>query len=188
MNFKKKSSKSTESNNIIDVDAKEYFINSANENKEEKNKKNIFATNTMLDHSFESNFNKFTFSKFIKVNMRNTQIHNSSNFLKSCKIYLEKILGIKLINKVTIEKYKIHNDVIVNIQIVVSFNSPVSYGYLDDFKYPSNWFLVPMTYPNKYQMSSKQSQTHNKQNFFQQQNQNINKANINMMRKPNKRK
>lgn len=125
-----------------------------------------------MNHCFESQFNKFTFSKFIKVSIQNTMIHSSSNFLTQFKAYVDKILGSKLVNKVTIEKYKMNFNIINCIGVIISFNVPVSYGYLDDFKFPSNWFLIPFILQQRFRNGSKYALSQNQYNKKKNQNNN----------------
>lgn len=148
-----------DNNAIIDSDAKHYFTNEKTKNNN-KNKEiikvNIFSNKTMLSHPFSQNFDKLAYSKQIKVIMHNTMIYNITNFSTDFKNTISKILASKLINEVTIAKYRMEDNMINQIEVVVSFTAPINHEYINVFKFPSNWLITTINFQNNFRRQSRE--------------------------------
>lgn len=67
-------------------------------------------------------------------------IHCQPEFIhETVKKKFIDIIGDAVLNNITVTRYSSNKGSINDIEVIVSFNVPISYQYLSDFKFPVNW-------------------------------------------------
>lgn len=125
------------SNNIIDKDTLPY-MNRVETQKQVK-VTNILSSIKLENNRFGQKQNTFNYIRFIKVNIKNAVIHDLNNVTNEFSKIFEHHIGKGTVKNAIINKYHCQQAIIDQIQIVVSLNIPLTYDYIDAFKFPSNW-------------------------------------------------
>ena len=132
-------------------------------------KANKFASDESSDDRFGKQYNKYNYSKFIKVRLENTNIVNIDTFANEFKSNLMHVIGKQIVDKVTVTRFNNANGTVCNIDVVVAFNVPVSNQYLSAFKFPNNWNFFEL---NTHRYLGKQRQRHQYKHMRRMKNQN----------------
>lgn len=107
-------------------------------------KKQIKVTNHFMHgkksaNRFEGKFNRVTHSKHVVVRMNETNIRNLNEIPSEFQRKFEQHTNKNIVQNINILKYKILDGIIYQIDVMVSFNVPVSSNYLNDMMFPCNW-------------------------------------------------
>lgn len=140
----KSSNKSNANNNtIIDDDAKEFF----NEKKENNSKNNhsnqvnSFTSSNAITHRIIGEVDRYGYTSRIKVNVVDSSIVNLNSFRYEFETMINNIIGKNIVKNTNIIKYTMKNQQVSNVSLYLDFNVPLSYDYINAFRFPSNWFF-----------------------------------------------
>lgn len=100
---------------------------------------NIYANGKLSAGQLKSVHNKHAYSKSLKVHLRNANIVNIDTFTDDLKENIEETIGHNVIDKININKYSMANGIIWQIIVIISFRVPLSYQYMNEFSFPTNW-------------------------------------------------
>lgn len=106
---------------------------------------NSFTSDKTADRGFVQNINTCIYSKHVKVILRDTSITDINVFIDQFGKRFESIMGRNIINKIAVIKYKSNYGTIHQIEVMIVFNIPLSYQYIDSFKFPLNWYFFEST-------------------------------------------
>lgn len=111
------------------------------------NSKNYFVSSDMINHRIHGISNKLDFTRCIKVAMKNTHILDLNTLPDEIHRYFDLTLGMNITEYVNINKFSMsmsdnENNVIDSAAVYVTFKDPLSYDFLCNFKFPSNWFFI----------------------------------------------
>lgn len=159
--FKMKKNTISNDSNIIDEDAMNFIAhnhssNFNNQNHQSKqngiikqtnepvniSSENIFISDEKQNQSIHGVSNKLNYTQCIKVTMKNTNIFDLHSISHEVYRYFNSTLGMNIVKTVNINKFSMSNNTIDSISVYVSFNDPLSYDFLQKFKFPSNWFFM----------------------------------------------
>ena len=95
-------------------------------------------------------------------------IYDLSTFASQFQQQFEKHIGRETIHNIAILKYKLANGVATQIDVLISFNVPLSSNNLNDLMFPENWTFFEMIKQNhprrsKYPMNNRQQMNSPKQ-------------------------
>lgn len=94
---------------------------------------------------FNGKLNKHQYSKFLKIRIQPVNIDDSTLFINEIKEQLKSTVGANVVNNVNATRYRTSNGITHDVEVIVSFNAPIGYEYLNQFKFPSNWFFLECT-------------------------------------------
>lgn len=115
-----------------------------------KNKqRNLISLRKKSENRFVVPYDPLSYSKFVRIEIHDTQIHNLDLFQNEFIEQFESYLGNGTTSSLTINSYRMHNGYITSIIITVNFNVPINYKYIDDFNLPANWNFFPWGIKNK---------------------------------------
>lgn len=147
-------------------------INSAHASSEPKKsyKINSFCFENSAANSFIGQYNIYSHSQSLKVRNDFAEIYDENKFMTETKKQFERRTGKGSISNVTILHCESNGELIHQIVINIKFHTSLSYCYLNNVKFPTNWifferdkFKTRVKYPAKSQrMPFKKQHTHNK--------------------------
>lgn len=112
--------------------------NTRNErNIKSKIKTNKFVSPIMKMRRFMTPYERYAYTKQFTIQIKGAKIRDSQQFSADFKIEFEKILGRNLVNKI-ITRLDDKNP-IGQINIDILLHVPLSYEYIDNFRFPENW-------------------------------------------------
>lgn len=94
---------------------------------------------------FNDKYSKHVYSKYLKIRIQKIHINNSALFINEIKKKLKNTVGANVVNNVIATKYRTSNGITHQIDVIVSFNIPIGYEYLNQFKFPNNWSFLEYT-------------------------------------------
>lgn len=103
---------------------------------------NQFASAQTANNRFGDKYNRFAFSKFVRVCIDKARILNLDSFINEFEKCFTSIIGEKAFNQSYIEKYFITQGLVDRVIVVICFNVPMSYSFLNSFAFPVNWHFV----------------------------------------------
>lgn len=94
-------------------------------------------------------YNKFGYSKLIRVRIENANIVDIGLFTEQLKSRFIHTIGSKTVDKVTVTRYTKANTIVNSMDVIVSFSVPIGYQYLSTFKFPNNWIFFEFNTGNR---------------------------------------
>lgn len=157
--FQKKKSTISSEINVTDEDAMHYAIHDQQSEVSNNQSKHCIDTNTVIESlviSTENEFaskekknqrihgiiNQLDYTRCIKVAMHNTNIVNLKSLPNEVYRYFNSTLGSNVAQCVNINKFTMLDDSIYAVSVYVTFKDPLSYDFIQNFKFPSNWFFI----------------------------------------------
>lgn len=107
-------------------------------------KTNKFVSPITKIRRFVTPYERYAYTKRLTVQLNGAKIHNIHQFQADFKNEFEKILGKNLISKIIIES-NADNPITKQITIDILLCVPLSYEYIDNFKFPVNWSFFVCT-------------------------------------------
>lgn len=104
-------------------------------------KNNCFSFQNSAANRFIGKYNRYTHSDTLKVRIEFATVYNENKFVKEFKKKFEQRSGKGSINNITIMHCKRENDVTHQIDVKITFNTSLSYCYLNDIRFPTNWIF-----------------------------------------------
>ena len=91
------------------------------------------------------NCNIHSHSKALKIRVDFVNIHNLDRLTIDFKKQFERRTGKGSVKDILIQKYKANGGIIHQIDIIAMFQTSLSYGYLNDIEFPTNWTFFEHT-------------------------------------------
>lgn len=116
------------------------------------------ATTNTISHAklaanrFEQPVEKYTYTKQIKVIMRDTHITCLDTFANDFTKQFEAFMGKNTVNNVAILKYTVRDKIIHRMEIYVKFHIPLNHQYMNGFRFPINWSFLQQHINGRIQM------------------------------------
>lgn len=109
--------------------------------------KNCFTFQNSANNRFIGKHNKYAYSESLDVRVEYATVYDLNLFKLEFKKQFERRTGKGSIRSIAIQHYKINNGVIHQIDAVILFRTSLSYCYLNDIEFPTNWtFFDRMKY------------------------------------------
>lgn len=106
---------------------------------------NTFAFHNKATNRFMSKFNMFGYSNNIKVRLDFTTVYNLDKLIPELKKKFERCIGKGSIKNISIKHFRANENVINRIDVIITFRMPLSYSYLNEIKFPTNWIFFDPT-------------------------------------------
>lgn len=151
-----------ETDQIIDPSTTPFIERKRNLNNKQIKVANHFLHNKLSVNRFEGKFNRVSHSKFVVVRMNETNIHSLNDIPAEFKRKFEMHTNKNIVQNIAVLKYKIRDGIIFQIDVMVSFNVPVSSNYLNDMMFPCNWTFFEIK--NQLNQQSKNPTNHQRMN------------------------
>lgn len=131
-------------------------------------------------------YNKYGYSKLIRVHIENACIMDIGLFTNELRTKFIHTIGNNTVDKVTVSHYTKANAIVDSIDVIVSFCVPIGYQYLSAFKFPKNWVFFEFNTNNRTgkrsfylsTMPRKEHKQHRRMNYRFAPNQQLENTNV----------
>lgn len=103
---------------------------------------NIFSFANCVSGRFIGKYDTRSNSQTLRVRVDFAEIHDLKRFHVDFKKKFERSTGKGSIKCVNILRYKVNDGTIFQLEVNITFNSPTSYDYLNNLRFPSNWIFL----------------------------------------------
>lgn len=149
---------------IIDGDTVPFLVsyetNTTNRTKDTNCK---ISSKERFTNPFKHEIDCFKYTRIIRATIGSIEISNIDQFLASFKHEFEEIIGKNTIKSITMNKYQMNKNAISNISVIIVFSIPLNLQYINNFKFPKNWFFFSLTAQTGKNQSKSIHQTRQKQ-------------------------
>lgn len=150
--------------NIIDDDAKPYMpmVESVSSDKTKTSVRGQPVPVKMASRPFTKPYDLHEYARSIVVDIRELNTTDLKHYNHTFKQQFSTYIGKNIVKNTTVTGYRVKNDIITSIRYVVEFEIPLNYQYIDNHKFPTNWFFYHM-HTNKYHNKNTTKKHRNRQ-------------------------
>lgn len=127
---------------VIDSDAKPFMV--TERTKPDVNKDMSKRKTDLLSNRFVKPYDKHEYTRMIRVEIRSTNDGNLDQIKCEFENNFESFIGKRILKKAMVTRYRFQDEKITSISFVVEFQIPLNYEYINNIKFPSEWFFSPM--------------------------------------------
>lgn len=127
---------------IIDADAKPFMATECTKYDENnrKSKNNVH----LASNRFVKPYDKNEYTRMMRVEIRSFNNDNLDRMKRKFVNLFEASIGNNMVKNATVTRYRLHNNEITSISFAVEFQIPLNYEYIDNIKFPNEWFFFPI--------------------------------------------
>lgn len=100
--------------------------------------------NNLSSRRFVRPYVRSDYTRVIRVEINNTQVKDLEKFKYELATEFERYIGKNIVKRITINKYRLHENVAKSISCVVEFMITLNFDYINNHKFPVNWDFLPM--------------------------------------------
>lgn len=143
LDYNRKKLNKIDADKIIDDDTKPFMEvhDDINDNGAENK---CVPKNNISSRRFVRPYVRTDYTRIIRVEINNTQIKDLEKFKYEFATEFERYIGKNVVKRITINKYRLHENVVKSISCVVEFMIPLNFDYINNHKFPVNWDFLPM--------------------------------------------